>query len=72
MNQILGFSQQIFINVPSNKFNGNPSSGSRDGTCKHADMMKLVRTFRDDANAPKQINTVHTELKTTMEEKIVA
>jgi len=56
MNQILSFSHHIFINVPNIKFKGNPSSGNRAGICRQADMMKLVRTFRGDANAPKQVN----------------
>jgi hypothetical protein len=52
-------SWQISIEIPSIKFHGNLSSGSRGGrtdrwTDKHTDVTKLTGIFRDYANAPKK------------------
>ena len=54
----LEFSRQIYEKSSNIKFNGNPSSGSRNvpfgRTDGQTDMTKLIVAFRNFANAPKK------------------
>jgi hypothetical protein len=54
------FSLQIFEQVPNIKFHENPSNGSRVVPCertnRQTDMTKLIVTFRNIANAPKNLS----------------
>lgn len=42
------------MGVPSIKFNGNPSDGSRADAYGRTDMTKLMVPFRGNGNAPKK------------------
>jgi len=48
----LEFSQQIFKKYSDIKFHKNPSSGSRAVPRRQTDIMKLIVTFHNFANAP--------------------
>jgi len=51
------FARRIFEKYTNAKFHENPSSGSRDVPCgrrnAQTDMMMLILTFHNFANAPK-------------------
>ena len=51
----LEFSRQIFEKSSNIKFYRNPSSRSRVVPCGQTDMTKLIVTFLNLANAPKNI-----------------
>ena len=53
----LEFSRQIFEKYSNIKFHENPFSGSRVFPCWRTDMTKLKVTFRNFANASKNIST---------------
>jgi hypothetical protein len=54
----LEFFRQIFEKSSNLKLHQNPPSGSRVVPCGHTDMTKLVVTFRNFANAPKNVNVI--------------
>jgi hypothetical protein len=43
---------------PISNFNGNPSSGSRAGTCRQTDKTEQTGKFLDYANAPKSVRDI--------------
>ena len=49
----LEFSRQIFEKSSDIKFHQNPSNASRIAACGQTDMTRLIVTFRNFANAPK-------------------
>ena len=49
----LEFSRRIFGKSSNNKFNQNPSSGSRVVPCGQTDVTKLIVAFRSFSNAPE-------------------
>jgi hypothetical protein len=57
-----GNARQIFLNVYTVKFHGKPPSESHADTLEQtdgwADMTKIIGTFRDYANTPKNENMV--------------
>jgi hypothetical protein len=56
--------QHIFEKHSNIKFHENPSSESRDGACGQMDMTKLIRAFRNFAEAPKIYCKVEKKLVT--------
>ena len=50
----LEFSQHIFEKYPTIKFHETPSSGSWVATSGQTDMLQVIITYRNFANAPKK------------------